>query len=190
MNIGIFGGSFNPIHNGHIHVAEAALAQALLDQVWMMVSPQNPLKTHEQLPHALRYHLTRIALHGYDSIFASAFEASLPTPSYTWHTLLSLKQRWPQHQFSLIIGQDNLQNFHKWYHWQDILANHQLIVYPREDNNSPSNFPFASSSHPQWLQGRFVNISSTEIRQRILSKEDISNLTPSIVQPLLTLLYK
>ena len=201
MNIGIFGGSFNPIHNGHIHVAHTALTQAHLDQVWMMVSPQNPLKTHEQLPYALRYHLTRIALHGDDTIHASAFEASMPTPSYTWHTLQALQQHYPQHVFSLIIGQDNWENFHKWYHWQDILTHHSVIVYPREQTNKQDN---SSTQAPPVIQpvmlnaqmpvkiltGQFLPVSSTDIRQKIQRGENVSNLVPTIIQPFLTLLYR
>ena len=198
MTIGIFGGSFNPIHNGHIQVALAARRQAHLQQVWMMVSPQNPLKQPLAQPFAMRYHLTRIAVHGIEGLQASAFEATLPTPSYTYHTLQALREQYPHLQFALIIGHDNWQHFDQWYRYADILRSTPIIVYPRHDDghthtdmSHTGNTPFltADMPTPTVLRGDFFDVSSTEIRRRIKKHEDIATLTPQSIQPLITRLY-
>ena len=128
--IGIFGGSFNPIHSGHIALARQLRKAAGLDEVWLMVSPQNPLKQgcNDLLDDRLRYAMTRVALHGEEGIVASDYELHLPRPSYTWNTLQRLREDFNQHTFVLLIGGDNWQRFPQWYRAEDILREYQVMV--------------------------------------------------------------
>ena len=132
MKIGIYSGSFNPIHIGHLALANYLCEYEGLDQVWFLVSPHNPLKEQSDLMEdSLRLRLVQLAVAGYDKFVASDFEFHLPRPSYTIHTLDALKQRYPQHIFTLIIGSDNWHHFHRWYQWERILAENPLMIYPR-----------------------------------------------------------
>ena len=113
---GIFGGSFNPIHNGHIALAQQLRKEASLDEVWLMVSPQNPLKQESDLlADHLRFMMAQKAVEDVEGIVASDFEFHLPKPSYTWHTLLALSQHYPDREFVLMIGGDNWAHFTRWY---------------------------------------------------------------------------
>ncbi len=164
--VGIFGGSFNPIHNGHISLAKAVLAQCRLDEVWLMVSPQNPLKQNQTLlADDLRLQLAQKALEGEPQINVSDYEFHLPKPSYTWNTLQHLKHDYPDHIFSLLIGGDNWNHFQRWRHWKDILRHHDVIVYPRGE-------------YPGTIQMPLLNVSSTEIRQRVKEGRSLSGLVP------------
>lgn len=161
QQIGIFGGSFNPIHCGHIAMAQEILRLTSLDEVWLMVSPQNPLKQQKDLlDERERLQLARKALQGVSGIRASDFEFSLPRPSYTWATLEALREAFPHCQFSLIIGGDNWDHFDRWYRADDIRAHYPLIVYPR------GGFTPTSPSQQLFAQSRLYNVSSTEVRRR------------------------
>ncbi len=181
MRIGLFGGSFNPIHNGHIALGTTMLSAMSLNEVWYLVSPQNPLKRHHSdlLDENLRLHLVSVALEDHPNLIASDFEFFLPRPSYTWDTLQNLHAAYPQHEFILIIGGDNLSNFHKWAHYQDLLRNYEIAVYPREDCEVPNWATTMPNIHI--VQVPMVNISSTQIRQMIKNGEDISPFVPSKV---------
>lgn len=188
MRIGIFGGSFNPIHNGHIALARQLRQLAQLDEVWLMVSPQNPLKqgANDLLDDRLRFSLARIALHGEEGIKASDYELHLPRPSYTWTTLQHLEKDYPEHTFILLIGGDNWANFHRWYHADDILDSHQIVVYPRRGNEKalsplPHNVTIVSTP--------LLDISSTEVRQRVRRGEPIKEYVPTAIAPLVRMLY-
>ena len=188
MRVGLFGGSFNPIHNGHISLALQLKEQAGLDEVWLMVSPQNPLKQgrDDLLDDRLRYQMARIALHGEEGIKASDFELHLPKPSYTFHTLQALHQRYPQHTFVLLIGADNWQLFPRWYRAADILANHRVVVYPRQGS------PIDRSQLPQGVtvvDTPLLDFSSTEIRQRVSQQKSIAHLVPKVIEPLVRRRY-
>ena len=181
--IGLFGGSFNPIHNGHIALARQLKELAGLDEVWLMVSPQNPLKqgSTDLLDDRLRYAMARIALHGEDGIKASDYELHLPKPSYTWNTLQHLRNDFPACTFILLIGGDNWQNFHRWYHADDIIREHQIVVYPRRGSTiDPTTLPH----NVIIVDTPLLDISSTEIRQRIRQGEDIKKDVPKVIEPL------
>lgn len=127
IKTGIFGGSFNPIHNGHISLARQLREKAELDEVWLMVSPQNPLKQQaDLLDDSLRMEMARRALEGVEGVIASDYEMYLPRPSYTWNTLQALSRDYPDREFVLLMGGDNLALFHRWYHYEDILRNYRM----------------------------------------------------------------
>ena len=167
MKIGIFSGSFNPIHLGHTRLAAFIRQQAGLDEVWLMVSPNNPLKAASGLmDEKLRYHLAQLATAELEGIRPSDFELHLPRPSYTINTLEQLTAAYPQHQFSLIIGSDNMAIFHKWKDWQRILALYPIIVYPREGDDLAA----LKQQYPMMhvIEGApLLNISATEIRAHL-----------------------
>ena len=167
MKIGIFSGSFNPIHLGHTRLAAFIRQQAGLDEVWLMVSPNNPLKAASGLmDEKMRYHLAQLATAELEGIRPSDFELHLPRPSYTINTLEQLTAAYPQHQFSLIIGSDNMAIFHKWKDWQRILALYPIIVYPREGDDIAA----LKQQYPMMhvIEGApLLNISATEIRAHL-----------------------
>lgn len=177
MKVGIYGGSFNPIHNGHIALAEAFLRQAKLDEVWFMVSPQNPLKANTRLlDDKIRFKMVQKVLKHKRNLIACDYEFHLPKPSYTWDTLQRLSNDFPQHQFTLLIGSDNWTAFDRWYHHEDILQNYKIVIYPRlGDEIDKNELPNSVSL----LNAEFINISSTEIRERIANGKSIDHLVPA-----------
>ena len=180
MRIGLFGGSFNPIHNAHIALASTICEQARLDEVWFMVSPQNPLKQAEDLlGENERYEMVKLALESEEKVLkASNYEFHLERPSYTWKTLRALKKDFPQHEFSLIIGGDNWVRFPRWAHSEEILANHNIYIYPREDSDIneallPENVHLVHTPK--------INITSTMLREMVKNGNDISEYVPEVV---------
>lgn len=188
MRIGIFGGSFNPIHVGHISLARQLRRIARLDEVWLMVSPQNPLKqgSTDLLDDQLRYQMARLALHGEEGIVASNYELHLPKPSYTWNTLQHLHQDFPQHTFLLLIGGDNWALFPRWYKAQEIMDEHDIIVYPRRGSQIDRT---ALPPRVTIADTELLDISSTDIRQGIKQGSNISRMVPSVIIPLVSKLY-
>ena len=187
-SIGLLGGSFNPIHIGHISLAKQLLKIAGLDEIWFMVSPQNPLKDRGTLlDEKLRFELTKAALQDEEGLKACDYEFHLPRPSYTWNTLQQLSKDFPEHTFILLIGGDNWQNFHRWYRADDILNNHQIVVYPRrgceiDTASLPDNVSVANTE--------LLDISSTEIRGRVKRNESIKTCVPKVIEPLVRKLYR
>lgn len=178
MNIGIFGGSFNPIHCGHVAIARAALAQCHLDEVWLMVSPQNPLKQgSDLLDDGLRYEMAQQALENVDGVVACDYEFRLPKPSYTWNTLQHLSADYPDHRFFLLIGGDNWAHFERWRHWKDILRHYDVIVYPRDEYTGTIDVPL-------------LDVSSTEIRRKVRAGENIKGLVPERIETLVEQYYR
>lgn len=167
MKVGIYGGSFNPIHFGHIGLADYVLAHTDLDEVWMLVSPNNPMKDASILADEhQRLEAVRQAIAGHTGIVASDFEFSLPRPSYTANTLRELAKAYPEHTFSLIIGEDNWCIFDRWRESDYILSNYRIIVYPRHAGTQKTS-PYPMSDKVMYMDGApYFDISSTELRQR------------------------
>ncbi len=183
MKVGIYGGSFNPIHNGHIKLAEIFLQEACLDEVWFMVSPQNPFKINDKLlEDTLRLQLVRKALNGKKGMVACDYEFRLPKPSYTWDTLQRLSADFPTYEFVLLIGGDNWQAFDKWYHAEDILANYHIAVYPRKSDETVEKCHTLPSDNVTLLNIPLINISSTDIRLRIKNGYTIKGLVPECIE--------
>ena len=176
VKTGIFGGSFNPIHNGHLTLASSLLKKAGLDEVWLMVTPQNPWKSQaDLLDDDTRLRLARAALEGMPGLVASDFEFQLPKPSYTWDTLQALSQEYPDRKFTLLLGGDNWEKFGQWYEHDKILAHHDIVVYPRK------GFQIDRKTLPpnvKVVRMRLVNISGTEIRERIRQSLPFEDLVP------------
>ena len=166
---GLFGGSFNPIHNGHIKLAKLPKQRAGLDEVWLMVSPLNPLKQSEDLlDDEARLEMAREAVKNESGIIVSDYEMHLPKPSYTWNTLEALKRDFPDREFVLMIGGDNWTLFDKWYRADDIKKNYEIVVYTRTPGDEG-----------------YIDISSTDIRQRIRDGRGIKRLVPKAVAELI-----
>lgn len=184
--IGLYFGTFNPIHVGHLIIADYMAQNESLDEVWMVVTPLNPLKQKAgMLSDTNRLHLVHLAIEGNPRLKASNIEFGLPKPSYTVHTLAVLGERYPQHSFVLIMGQDNLRTIHKWKNYETILRNHDLLVYPRaaiadEQDPAPAQVDL---SRVKLCQAPVMAISSSEIRAAIKQKKEVKYLlTPSVEQ--------
>lgn len=166
----VYGGSFNPIHRGHLALGRSLVENGLAAEVWYMVSPQNPLKDRaELLPDADRLHLVEIAVAGQHGLKACDFEFGLPRPSYTVHTLRALRAAFPGRIFALLVGADNWACFRRWYHWEEILASTQVFVYPRP------GFPLDGAALPpqvRLISAPLFPVSSTEIRRVLRSGHD------------------
>lgn len=188
MKVGLYFGTFNPIHVGHLVIANYMADYTDLDQVWMVVTPQNPLKVKSSLlPDYHRLALVQEAIEDNDKLRASDIEFKLPKPSYTTTTLAYLKEKYPTHEFSLIMGEDNLRTFHKWQNHEVILKNHKLYVYPRvltlqeeeevqEIGNLHDNL-LADHKHVIFCNDAPVmKVSSSFVRQAIRDGKDVRYL--------------
>lgn len=187
MKVLLYFGSFNPVHMGHLAIADHAALYAGVNKVWFVVSPQNPFKSLNKLAHEHdRYEMVRQAIYGNTRLDVNDIEFRLPKPSYTSATLYMLRQNYPDYEFSLLIGQDNLPGFSKWKDYENILVNHNLVIYPR---SSPEQ---ADNSLPEWavpfskkiihLNGPLLNISSTLLRKRIKEGKPLTYLVPEVVE--------
>lgn len=185
MKIGLYFGTFNPIHVGHLIIANHMAEHSDLDQVWLVVTPHNPLKKKSTLLDDYhRLQMVFLATQDYPKLKPSDFEFKLPQPNYTVNTLVHLEEKYPQHQFSLIMGEDNLKSLHKWKNYEAILAHHEIYVYPRislEEENLVT--PFQDKNHPKihMIDAPVVEISSTFIRNNIKSGKNICPLLPTKV---------
>ena len=180
MRIGIFGGSFNPIHNGHVILGETMLHEMKLDEVWYMVSPHNPLKqAADLLDENERLHLVELALEGHEGLKACNFEFQLKRPSYTWDTLQALHLQYPQHEFSLIIGGDNWEVFDKWAHHEEILQKYKIAVFPREGSDIDEAL---LPENVRLIHVPLVNVTSTQLRQMLRESKSITDYVPYMVE--------
>ena len=184
MKIGIFGGSFNPIHNGHLRLAEWIVNAGYVDCVWLMVSPHNPLKSQAGLlPEDVRYELAALACTGVQGVEACNFEFKLERPTYTWRTMEALREAYPEHEFALIIGGDNWLLFEKWAHYDTLLETTEILVYPR-DTTTEDAMPHLSAkakSVKVMQGGPLFPFSSTEVRERLRNNGCVDEMIPSAV---------
>lgn len=179
-NIGLYFGSFNPIHYGHLILANYIVENTSVDRVCFVVSPHNPLKDKNILiDDTIRLELVRLAIEDNPLFFVSDVEFSLPKPSYTINTLQHLKTLYPHNTYSLIMGQDNLENFDKWKDYNTILNNYDIYVYPRENTKYQ---PLQTNKHIHLLTPPLINISSSYIRALIKNEKSIRYLLPEKVR--------
>jgi nicotinate-nucleotide adenylyltransferase len=179
MQIGLFPGSFNPIHLGHLIIAQYFLNEYPIDQIWFIISPQNPLKKRSGLAefhHRLR--MVELSLGSNSQMVASGIESQLPLPSYTIHTLDHLKSHYPEHDFSLILGMDNYEQFNLWKSHDRIIQENKIFLYPRKG----SLVPVSPSPHFIITQAPEIEISSTRIRKILLENKNIQFL---VAEPVL-----
>ena len=191
MKVGLYFGSFNPIHVGHLIIANYMADYTDFDQVWFVVSPHNPHKKKSSLLADIhRLTLVKVAIEGNDKIRASDIEFKLTTPSYTVTTLAHLKEKFPKNEFSLLMGEDNLRTFHKWYNYEEIIENHKIYVYPRvltEQEKSrveKSKGISAVLGHQNLIvcaDVPIMKISSSFIRKAIKNGKDVQYLLPEPV---------
>ncbi len=188
--IGLFFGSFNQIHIGHLALANYFLSFANLNEVWMMVSPQNPFKTKSSLLNfRQRFNLVYMALEDHPTIKASNFESKLPVPSYTSVTLAKLSEKYPNYEFNLIIGSDNLVGLKKWKNIEYLLDNFKFLVYPREtDNEQLEKIDSSLLEHSSiiFFEAPKIEISSSFIRKSLKEKKDVTFFMPKIVSDYIT----
>jgi nicotinate-nucleotide adenylyltransferase len=179
MKIGLYFGSFNPIHTGHCIIASHVLNNTDLKQVWFIISPQNPFKVSSSLLNEYhRFHLVQTAIQGEVSLKASDIEFQLPKPSYTASTLTYLAEKYPQHSFSIIMGSDSFQNLSRWKNASYIIQNYEIFVYLRP------GFPVENSIGAKLvlLNAPLLEISATLIRENLKQKKSIRYLVPDNVK--------
>lgn len=178
MKIGLYFGTYNPIHVGHLIIANHMAEHADLDQVWMVVTPHNPLKKKATLlDDHHRLQMVYLATEDFPKIKPSDIEFKLPQPNYTVNTLIHLHEKYPDYEFSLIMGEDNLKTLHKWKNYETILEHHDIYVYPRI---SSENENLKLKNHPkvQMIDAPVVEISSTDIRHNIKKGKNVQPLLP------------
>ncbi len=179
MLIGLYFGSFNPVHNGHLIIANHVLNAGLAEEVWFVVSPQNPFKNSNTLLNQNhRLNLVKIAIEGETNLKASNIEFKLPKPSYTIATLTYLQEKYPAQQFAIIMGSDGFQNINKWRNAEAILKNYLIIIYKRPGFEVTQNV----AANIRLLDAPLLEISSTHIRTLIKQKKSIRYLVPDLVK--------
>lgn len=176
MNIGLFFGSFNPVHQGHLMLANYILEYNDLHEIWFIVSPQNPLKEQKNLlPEQDRLDMVKKAIDGFPNFIANDIEFHMPKPSYTIDTLVRLTERHPSHNFYLICGMDALQSFHKWKNYEQILNNYKILVYPRKDSVGGK---FINHPSVKVIDAPQIEVSSSFIRKAISENRNLQFFLP------------
>ena len=181
IKTGIFGGSFNPIHIGHLALANYLCEFGELDEIWFLVSPHNPLKQQDDLwDNQLRLKLVQLSIEGYPKFRASDFEFHLPRPSYMVHTLAALKEAYTDREFTLIIGSDNWTSFPRWKEAETIKQNYPILIYPRIGHEvDKSTLP----ATVRLVQTPLIEVSSTFIRESMQQGKDVRYfLLPQVYQ--------
>lgn len=177
--IGLFFGSFNPIHVGHLILANFFVENTDLEEVWFVISPQNPFKVKQNLlDEKMRLYMVNLAIEDNPKLKASNIEFHLEKPSYTIHTLEALREKYPSYNFTLLMGSDNLQHFHKWKNYESILNDYSIYVYQR-----PNYEEAKLGNHPriQVFEAPLMQISSSYIRNQIKAKKSVEYLLPKAV---------
>ncbi|AUC16906.1 nicotinic acid mononucleotide adenylyltransferase [Tenacibaculum sp. SZ-18] len=175
-NIGLYFGTFNPIHIGHLIIANHMVENSDLDEIWMVVTPHNPFKKKSSLlENHHRFEMVYRATEDYDKISPSDIEFKLPQPNYTVHTLAHISEKYSSNNFSLIMGEDNLKSLHKWKNYETILEHHNVYVYPRI---SQGKVETQFDNHPKIhrVKAPIVEISSTMVRNAIKNRKNIKPL--------------
>lgn len=176
MKVGLYFGSFNPIHIGHLIIANQLVENSDLDQIWFVVTPHNPFKKKASLlDNYQRLEMVFLATKDYDKLEPCDIEFNLPQPNYTVNTLIHLKEKHPIHDFSIIMGEDNLKSFHKWKNYEVILEDYQVYVYPRiSEGIVETQF----TNHPKIsrVDAPIIELSSTMIRNSIKAKKNVKPL--------------
>ncbi len=176
-NIGLYFGTFNPIHVGHLIIANHMVNYGGLDEVWFVVSPKNPFKAkHTLLEDYHRLAMVRVAIENNSNLKASDIEFGLTKPSFTINTLAHLKEKYPTKNFTLIMGEDNLRGLHKWKNYEEIINNYALFVYPRIEGFAEEEYPLKNHKNVSFFDAPTMNISSSFIRKSINEKKDVSYL--------------
>ncbi|MEO7445332.1 MAG: nicotinate (nicotinamide) nucleotide adenylyltransferase [Ferruginibacter sp.] len=182
MRIGLFFGSFNPVHSGHLILAAHFTNENIVDECWFIISPQNPFKEKKSLLNEQhRLNLVRAALEGETKIKASNIEFSLPRPSYTVDTLLYLREKYPQHEFYILMGSDGLANFPRWKNYEQILEMAGIFVYPRPGHTAET----FTHKGIQVVEAPLIEISSTRIRKLIRAHKNYRYLVPDLVKEII-----
>lgn len=177
MKIGILGGTFNPIHIGHAILANYITQNTDIDKLWIMVSPQNPLKAKQSKEYDIhRLRMAQLVAERCDNVSTSGLEFTLPKPSYTINTLENLSQKFPDDEFVLIIGADNWQNFSKWRDYKRIISDYRIMVYPR--TGYEILIPDEYANHVTPLNAPIIDISSTYIRENLKKLKNMSFFLP------------
>ncbi len=180
--VGLYFGSFNPVHQGHLIIAEYFATQTNLDEVWFIVSPHNPLKESSTLASEQhRLNMIQLAIQGSDRLHVSDIEFGMDKPSYTHKTLRLLRQTFPTHSFTLLLGEDNLPTFHLWKEYAWILANYPVRVFPRLDVTHADSAMEWEKYDVQMMQAPRIEISSTQIRKQIAANQSVRFLLPESV---------
>ena len=180
MKVGLFFGSFNPVHHGHLIIANYLLQQSDLKQVWFVVSPQNPLKPSASLLNEYhRLYLVQLAIEGENALRASDIEFRLPKPSYTIDTLTYLSEKYPEHEFVVIVGSDSYQNLPRWKNYRQILEQYSMFVYNRPGYLASEVY---ENSKVKIFDAPLLEISATHIRETIRKGSSIRYLVPENVR--------
>ncbi len=180
MKIGIFGGSFNPIHTGHAILANYLVSETDLDAVWLMVAPRNPIKSEYDRAYDLhRLRMTEMVTRRINGAITSGLEFSLPYPSYTINTLNTLSQKFPDDEFALVIGADNWAIFNRWRNADEIIARHEIYVYPRRGYEIA--IPDELKDRVKALDSPLIEISSTMVREKLSRGDNLSFYLPDDV---------
>jgi nicotinate-nucleotide adenylyltransferase len=179
MNVGLYFGSFNPVHTGHLIIANHLLNYSDLEKIWFVVSPQNPFKENNSLLNEYnRLHLLKSATEDDSRIKVLDIEFNLPKPSYTATTLMHLEEKFPGNNYSMIMGSDSFQNLHKWKNYESIIKNYSIYIYPRPGFEIKNNI----NAKIKVVDAPLLQISATNIRQMIREKKSIRYLVPDKVR--------
>lgn len=189
MRIGIYSGSFNPVHEGHVALCDYLVHEGVVDEVWLIRSPLNPLKVSAAqtlAPDADREAMLRLAIEGHEGLQVCTIEDELPRPNYSIMTFHALEERYPEHEFCLVIGADNWLIFDRWRAYDEFLTRYHLIVYPRPGYplgpDEQRRLGDDALEHVQFVDAPQCDISSTEIREAVAEGREPSHLDPRVAQ--------